>query len=100
MGFSFNVQERLLRAGFTGKDYVIHVSFLRINKKKFLKLLEDCGESARLEVPVYILTPWNSHKIGKLNGVKIPDKPYMSNEIYVLYYPDCCLYRNENIRDP
>lgn len=82
MGFSFTVEERLLRAGMSSIDYVVHVSFLRIYKRKFMEVLRTCGESNRAEIPVYLMSSWNATKIGRLSTVKVPDEPYMPIDTY------------------
>lgn len=80
--FVFNIEERLLRAGIEGTDRVIIISFFRFQKKKMIKILDECNEKAREDIPIFILRPWDSYKIGKLIDSKKVDDPYVSDPFY------------------
>jgi hypothetical protein len=66
--FYISHNERLLNAGFSGKDYVSTVYCFRWNRKKLIDLLKVglTDMQKKLGIPVKIATPWYIDKIGVL----------------------------------
>ena len=66
--------ERLLNAGWHGKDFTTRVTFLRFQHKKmcnFLKNLCEYKINHKQEIPVYVVTPNYVDNIGKIKTKSI-----------------------------
>ena len=71
--------ERLLQAGFHGKDQVSYITCTRWNSKKIKKLLIVKLPSLQLEhfgVPIRVANPWFTDKIGSIRESYEPTQPY------------------------
>jgi hypothetical protein len=67
--FYVNHGERLLNAGWQGKDQTTRIVFMRWQYKKLRKFLKDLCDytiNHRPEMPVYVLTPHYVDNIGKI----------------------------------
>lgn len=73
------IEERMMRAGFTGTDSVCRVTLARFQMNRLLNILKEM-KLDKDEIPIYILQTWESERIGTL----IPEKitPYLEPEDY------------------
>lgn len=72
--FLVNHGERLLNAGWQGKDQTTRITFMRWQYgkiRKFLRNLCDYTINHRTEMPVYVLTPHYVDNIGKIKSKSI-----------------------------
>lgn len=60
-------EERLMQAGWTAKDYVSKVILLRSSYKKLKEFLNSCHKK-NVNVPVDLLMPYSSDKIGHIKN--------------------------------
>jgi len=79
--FQFRIEERMLRAGWSGTDSVAYVKIPRWNIKHF-KAIIDCPEEEKKKINTYILQPWDAQKIGSLNIPTIIPPLYMNYDLY------------------
>ena len=84
--FYLSHTERLLSAGFTEKDYVSNIIFLRHNYNKFKEYFINCKNNK--EISVDLLMPYYSDKIGNIK--KCAD-PIITNKL--------CEYLEKDISD-
>ena len=73
--FFINHSERLLQAGFQGKDLITVIVCLRWKSNKLKKFLKDNLQQLQIKlfgVPVRIATPWNTDKIGCIKNANVP----------------------------
>lgn len=75
--FYVSHQERLFTAGWVTKDYVSKVVLFRNKYKKFKEFLQSCHKK-NTNIPVDILIPYASDKIGHIK--KYPD-PIVENDL-------------------
>jgi len=85
--FYLSHQERLFTAGWVPKDYVSRVVLFRNKYKKFKEFLQSCHKK-NTNIPVDLLIPYSSDKIGHIK--KYPD-PIVEN--------DLCFSFEEDIRE-
>lgn len=67
--------ERMLQAGFHGKDFTTTLVCCRLSYQKIKKFLSSSLQSMQLDlfgVPVRVATPWNIDKIGSLKTARTP----------------------------
>lgn len=67
--------ERMLQAGFHGKDFTTTIVCCRLSYSKIKKFLSSSLQSMQLElfgIPVRVATPWNIDKIGSLKTARHP----------------------------
>jgi len=72
--FYINHGERLLSAGWHGKDFTTRITFLRFQHKKMCEFLKNLCEykiNHKQEIPVYITTPNFVDNIGKIRTKSI-----------------------------
>lgn len=72
--------ERLLQAGFEGKEYVTNLICFRWKLKKIKKFLLEKKSQHINKVPVDLLIPYASDKIGDINFSDMPEN-YFSNKL-------------------
>ena len=70
--FFFKIEERMLKAGFSGTDSVATVTLARWNRKRLVEMIR-VAKPEKNEIGVYILQPWDSLKIGTIKIDKIPE---------------------------
>lgn len=80
----FEMSERLLQAGFgSSTDVVSYITCFRFSRKYILKLINKIdSEKKQDSIPVYLMQPWDSEKIGSIN---IPDRleePFIKESLY------------------
>jgi len=78
--FRFTVEERILRAGFSGTDSVASITAFRWQLMRLIELTEKQSEAD--EIFSHVLRPWDAERIGR---IKIPNKlsePYMESSTY------------------
>ncbi len=83
MHFWFHIEERMLKAGFTGTDSIAHISIVRWRSEKLLKIIKENSLVKGNKVPIYILQPWDAEKVGEIT---IPDKlsrPFIEDGTYI-----------------
>jgi len=76
--FYISHYERLLQAGFQGKDLVTSIMCTRWNYKKIKTFLEISLKQLQINlfgIPVRIATPWNTDKIGAIKHANNPIFP-------------------------
>jgi len=79
--FIVDIEERMLRAGFTGTDTIISAITLRFYKKRFLETLKkDIIIDDR--IPINILQEWYSSKVGELVIPETIPEPYLHEYQY------------------
>ena len=76
----FNIQERLLRAGWQGTDIVSYISTVRIYHNKLKKLVLEFRKEENT-INIYILQPWDAEKIGNLNCASNNQLLYVNRKI-------------------
>lgn len=76
--FYLNHQERLMNAGFNAKDFVTTITLLRISYSKFKKYLGD-SHGRNVSIPVDLLCPYGSDKIGEIKDKNI--EPIILNSL-------------------
>ena len=89
MPFRLRIEERMLRAGFTGTDSVTTVTALRWKIGKILAGIDTRSKDDT--VGVYLLKPWDATRIGKL---KIPDiltRPLIDRDVYCALEEDVAM---------
>ena len=79
---SFQVEERMLRAGHQAVDSIASVTLPRWKIKKLTRIIEDKLIKIINEVPVFIMDGWGHDKIGKLKIPKVVLNPYLLEEDY------------------
>ena len=75
--------ERLLQAGFQGKDLTTTISCLRMSYRKLIDFLDIELQEKQLSmfgVPVLIATPWYTDKIG---SIKLASKPLIEENLWI-----------------
>ena len=73
----FRIEERILQAGFSGTDSVVVATLLR-SKVDELKSLIKKSEKKVEDIPIYILQPWDSQKIGIIKRDEICPEPFVT----------------------
>lgn len=76
--FYINHSERLLQAGFQGKDLITSLICTRWSAKKIKVFLKEKLQRIQVElfgVPVRIATPWNTDKLGSIKKAEQPLHP-------------------------
>jgi len=80
--FYLTHQERMLQAGFQGKDFTTTIICLRWHHKKIKSFLSFKLKQMQLDIfgiPVLVATPWNTDKIG---SIKHADNPIIDKSIF------------------
>lgn len=75
--------ERLLQAGFQGKDLVTSITCFRWNHSKIKRFLSEKLKSMQLStfgVPVRVASPWQTDKIG---SIKTADDPVVDEALWL-----------------
>lgn len=68
-------QERMLHAGFQGKDFITVIICFRWSYKALKSFLSNQLRSVQLEkfgIPVLVATPWHTDKIGSIKDANVP----------------------------
>lgn len=81
MLFQFRIEERMLRAGWSGTDSIANIKIPRWHVNR-LKALIDCPDEEQKKINTYILQPWDAQRIGSLKIPEIIPPLYMSDDSY------------------
>lgn len=80
--FKLEVNERMLRAGWSGTDILVYVTTFRWNVKKLYTLIEKSLSEIEDKIPLYIMKQNSSIKIGDFLIPEKLNKPYINDDDY------------------
>lgn len=79
MYIHFLGEERILRAGQKGTDFIVILTVFRWNVKKIIKILEECDANIKDDIPIYLLMTWESFELSRI-PLTAP-KPYLEDNV-------------------
>lgn len=79
--FHMHVEERMLRAGFSGTDSITHITLPRFQRKQLEDILKE-AHKIETAIKIYLLQPWDARIIGSIEPPEEEIHLYLEEKRY------------------